>query len=476
MLGFVVLFVFFSITANDANFLSARNFANLLTQAAPITLIGVGLVFVLLLGEIDLSAGATAGVCAVSMAWLLDNDYSAWIMLPAGIVIGLAIGTLTGWLVARVGIPSFVVTLAFFLSWQGVVLIIAKEGGTIAVTHDWIVAIANKNLSPVAGWILWAVVVAGYGVTSLLKVRQRQQHGLANPYSLVVLKTVVLAVIWGVGTLLLNKDRALGGGQPLRGVPGAVPFILVIVVILTILLTRTRWGRHIYAVGSNAEAARRRHQRDDGAPVGLRGVLDRRRARGYGAGVAVAVGQPADRRQRHRAPGGGRRGDRWNRPLRWARPGLGAVIGGLVVAIIPNGMALLGTKEIFGTEISFSDASPKFVVTGLILLLAASVGALSPQAGDRPLATMATLQPADQLTVRRNNLALVLRLLHDEGPLRASVATETGLNKATVSRLVADLIDRGLVRELGVVSKAAATAGARSSSSTAATSPPSASS
>ena len=84
VLGFVVLFILFSITANDANFLSTRNFANLLTQAAPITLIGVGLVFVLLLGEIDLSAGATAGVCAVSMAWLLDNGYSPWIAAAGG--------------------------------------------------------------------------------------------------------------------------------------------------------------------------------------------------------------------------------------------------------------------------------------------------------------------------------------------------------------------------------------------------------
>jgi D-xylose transport system permease protein len=162
VLGFVVLFVLFSITAKDANFLSTRNFANLLTQAAPITLIGVGLVFVLLLGEIDLSAGATAGVCAVSMAWLLDDGFSRWIALPAAVVIGVAIGALTGWLVARVGIPSFVVTLAFFLSWQGVVLIIAKEGGTIAVTDEWIVAVANKNLSPVAGWVLWAIVVGGF--------------------------------------------------------------------------------------------------------------------------------------------------------------------------------------------------------------------------------------------------------------------------------------------------------------------------
>jgi len=98
---------------------------------------------VLLLGEIDLSAGATAGVCAVSMAWMLDNGYSQWIAIPGSVVIGLAIGVLTGWLVAKVGIPLFIVTLAFFLSWQGVVLMIAKEGGTIAVNNDFINGIAN---------------------------------------------------------------------------------------------------------------------------------------------------------------------------------------------------------------------------------------------------------------------------------------------------------------------------------------------
>jgi len=379
VLGFIVLFVLFSITAHDANFLSTRNFANLLTQAAPITLIGIGIVFVLLLGEIDLSAGATAGVCAVSMAWLLDNDYSAWIALPAAIVIGLAIGFLTGWLVARVGIPSFVVTLAFFLSWQGVVLIIAKEGGTIAVTNDWIVAIANKNLSPAAAWVLWAIVVAGFGITSYLKVRQRQQHGLAaNPYSLVALKTIGLAVIWGIGTLLLNKDRALGGGKPLRGVPDAVPFVLVIVVILTILLTRTRWGRHIYAVGGNAEAARR---------AGINVTLVRLSGFVMCSTIAAFGGMALASQLQSVSP---QTGGNDTVLLAVAAAVIGgtslfggrgrvvdAVIGGLVVAIIPNGMALLGTKEVFGVAIQFSDAGPKFVVTGLILLLAASVDALS---------------------------------------------------------------------------------------------------
>jgi D-xylose transport system permease protein len=379
VLGFVVLFVVFAVAANDANFLSTRNFANLLTQATPITIIGVGIVFVLLLGEIDLSAGATAGVCAVSMAWLLDNGWTGWLAIPMAVVIGLAIGVLTGTLVARVGIPSFVVTLAFFLSWQGVVLMIAKEGGTIAVTNDTIVAIANRNLAPWLGWVLWALVVVGYAVPSLLRVRERQQHGLAaNPYSLVLLKTAGIAVLWGIATSLLNADRSLGGGKPLRGVPIAVPMVIVLVVILTFALSRTPWGRHIYAVGGNAEAARR-------AGINVRFV----RMSGFMmcSSVAAVGGMALASQLNSVSP---QTGGNDTVLLAVAAAVIGgtslfggrgrvidAVIGGLVVAIIPNGMGLLGTKEVFGRTIEFSAAGPKFIVTGFILLLAASVDALS---------------------------------------------------------------------------------------------------
>ena len=112
-------------------------------------ILAVGVTFVLLLGEIDLSAGYTAGVCVVTIAWLIaQHGVSPWLAIPAGFIIGAAIGTLTGWLVAKVGIPAFVATLAFFLAWQGVVLQIAREGGTIPINNDLIIALVNKNHAP----------------------------------------------------------------------------------------------------------------------------------------------------------------------------------------------------------------------------------------------------------------------------------------------------------------------------------------
>jgi len=222
-------------------------------------------------------------------------------------------------------------------------------------------------------------VVVGYLVPNLVKVHHRQANNLAaNPYSLVVLKAAALAILWGIATLLLNKDRALGGGKPLRGVPDAVPFVLVLVVVLTILLTRSTWGRHIYAVGGNAEAARR---------AGINEPLVRLSGFVICSSVAALGGMALASRLSSVSP---QTGGNDTVLLAVAAAVIGgtslfggrgrvmdAVIGGLVVAIIPNGMALLGTKDVLGVEINFSDAGPKFVVTGFILLLAASVDALS---------------------------------------------------------------------------------------------------
>ncbi|MDX6377982.1 MAG: D-xylose transport system permease protein, partial [Gaiellaceae bacterium] len=122
--GLITLFILFSLGADK--FASKANFANLITQATWVMILAVGVTFVLLLGEIDLSAGYTAGVCVVTIAWLIyQHNVTAWVAIPIGFLIGAAIGTLTGWLVAKVGIPAFVATLAFFLAWQGVVLLIA---------------------------------------------------------------------------------------------------------------------------------------------------------------------------------------------------------------------------------------------------------------------------------------------------------------------------------------------------------------
>ena len=377
ILGFVVLFILFSITAD--NFLTARNFANLLTQATPVILIAIGLTLVLLLGEIDLSAGATAGVCAVYMASWLNKGVNPWIAIPGSVLIGVAIGLLTGWLVARVGIPSFVVTLAFFLSWQGVVLIVAKEGGTIAVTNSAILAIATKNMKPVLGWVLWAIVVVGYLASAIWQRRTRTRVGLSGePLGLIVIKATCLAVGWGVVTYFLNKNRAFAGTKTLEGVPIAVPFVLFFVVLLSLALGRTPWGRHLYAVGGNAEASRR-------AGINVRRI----RMSGFVvcSSMAAVGGMALASQLSSVSP---QTGGNDTVLLAVAAAVIGgtslfgghgkisnAVVGGLVVAMIPNGLGLLGTKTPFGFTVNFSDAGTKFVITGMVLLLAASVDALS---------------------------------------------------------------------------------------------------
>ena len=177
--GLIALFILFGLGADK--FASKANFANLITQSTWVIILAVGVTFVLLLGEIDLSAGYTAGVCVVTIAWLIaQHGVSAWIAIPVGFIIGACIGTLTGFLVAKVGIPAFVATLAFFLAWQGVVLQIAREGGTIPINNTLIIALVNKNLSPVMGWVLWAIVVVGYLAMALSRARGREKAGLAG--------------------------------------------------------------------------------------------------------------------------------------------------------------------------------------------------------------------------------------------------------------------------------------------------------
>ena len=175
--GLIALFILFGLGADK--FASKANFANLITQSTWVMILAVGVTFVLLLGEIDLSAGYTAGVCVVTIAWLIyQHNVSAWIAIPIGFMIGAAIGTLTGFLVAKVGIPAFVATLAFFLAWQGVVLQIAREGGTIPINNTLIIALVNRNLSPALGWVLWAIVVLGYLGMALSRARGRAKAGL----------------------------------------------------------------------------------------------------------------------------------------------------------------------------------------------------------------------------------------------------------------------------------------------------------
>ncbi|WP_405974735.1 ABC transporter permease [Streptomyces sp. NBC_00988] len=258
VLGLIVLCVFFA--ALRPVFLSELNFANLLTQGAGSIAIAMGLVFVLLLGEIDLSAGYASGVCAAVLAILLTDHGWPWYgAAAAAILTGTVIGLLLGLLVAKVGIPSFVVTLAAFLGFQGTVLMLLKEGTNISIQDRTILAVANNNLSPALGWVLLAAAVAVYAATQLRQNRNRRQRGLVTaPFTLLAVRIGGLAVLGAIAVHLLNQQRSRNViVDSLKGVPIVVPVIAVLLVAGTFLLQRTSFGLHIYAVGGNAEAARR---------------------------------------------------------------------------------------------------------------------------------------------------------------------------------------------------------------------------
>ena len=368
ILGLVVLGILFT-TLRPETFLSNQNIANLLVQALPVTILAMGLVFVLLLGEIDLAAGVTGGVSAAVMATLLTEQGLAWyVSALAAMGTGLAIGLVTGLLVAVLGIPSFVVTLAFFLGLQGISLRLIGEGGTVPIRDDVIVALANRNIPLAAGWVLCWVCVIGYSAVGLLSWYRKKTRSLSRtPFALVAARVAVVSLLLIAGTSILSQDRARSPVVFLGGIPWGVLLVTVMLIACTFVLSRTAYGRHIYAVGGNAEAARRAGI--DVARVrvsvfvisstiaAVSGIVGASRLNsatpdaGSGTELLLAVGAAVI--------GGtslfGGKGK--------ARD---AVLGGLVIAVIANGLGLLGAK-----------AYANFLITGGFLLLAASVDALA---------------------------------------------------------------------------------------------------
>jgi len=368
VLGLVVLCLVFGSLSNV--FLTPGNFANLITQAAAVIVIAMGLVFVLLLGEIDLSAKYTAGVTGAVLVILITNEGQPWyVALVASIAVGVFLGFLLGSLVARLGIPSFVVTLAAFLAFQGVLLLLAGEGGTIRVEDPTVLAVQNSNMSPTISWIFFLVVAVAYVLSGLASMNSRRRAGLKTELKkLWIIKTVGLLLITGLAVFALNLERSNNPDLvSLKGIPYVVPVILLLLVIGTFVLGRTAFGRHIYAVGGNAEAARR-------------AGIDVKRIRIYAfmicSGLAAIAGLIFASRQNSISPTTG-----GSSTLLYAVGaaviggtslfgGKGkmrdAILGGLVVAVIDNGMGLLGYA-----------AGIKFIVTGLVLLISAGVDAIS---------------------------------------------------------------------------------------------------
>jgi len=369
ILGLVVLVVIFSALRPDT-FTNSFNFANLLIQSAPVIVIAMGLVFVLLIGEIDLSAGFTAGVAGAVLGVVATRHDQPWYLgVLACLATGAFIGLVIGVLVARVGIPSFVVTLAGFLALQGLLLKIIGEGGTIRIQSDTVLAIMSKNLPIWLGWTMYVVLMLVYAAVTYRQLAIRRARGLVTSSPTVWLaKIVTIAVLLGICTYYLSGERSRNPAvSSIKGIPIVIPVVLALLVLFSVLLSRTAFGRHVYAVGGNAEAARRA-----GINVArirllcfvlcstiaaIAGVLLASRVNSvtpstgggetllYAVGAAVIGGTSLF---------GGK-----GRPL-------DAVIGGLVVAVVANGMGLLNQT-----------AAVVYMVTGGVLLLAAGVDALS---------------------------------------------------------------------------------------------------
>lgn len=254
--GLLVLVAIFA--AANPLFLTERNIANLFTQAAPLVTLGMALVFVLLLGEIDLSAGVTFGVAMGVFVKLTQPGGMSWpLAVLVALGIGVAVGAFIGFFVAKVGVPSFVVSLGLFLGLQGVMLVIIGAGGTYRLIPEPIKAIQNRNLPPWAGWLMLAILLAVLLAVALLDRRRRTASATPNPpIAIMIAKLSVIAVLGAAMVLYLNQNRGTAA-TPLAGVPVVVPAVLLILMVGTYVLDRTRFGRYIYAIGGNAEAARR---------------------------------------------------------------------------------------------------------------------------------------------------------------------------------------------------------------------------
>jgi D-xylose transport system permease protein len=347
ILGLAVIVIYFQ--ARSSLFLSAGNLVNLMTQAAWIVTLGMAEVFVLLLGEIDLSIGYTSVIGAVFTLWLLTPPNPApW---PLAVLVGLAFpavfGGLQGVIITRLRLPSFVVTLAGLLFAQGFLLFIINEaapgsGGTIRLYNNVLSDIEAGAMSPVASWIVMAAaVVLGGALLVIRDSRRRASKLAAPPPSVTWLKVAAIAIAGVVVVLISNVNR--GVAIVVRGVPWVVLVVLVVLIAWTWLLGRTRFGRYIYAIGGNAEAARRAGINLSrirvlaftlgGLTAGITGII----YSSYLGSVSANVngGQLVLYAVAAAVIGGvslfGGRGKM-----------LGAVLGGVIVAVIYNGLQLLG--------------------------------------------------------------------------------------------------------------------------------------
>jgi D-xylose transport system permease protein len=363
--GLVVLGILF--TSLDSVFFSKTNIANLMTQTAALMMLSMALTFVILIAEIDLSAGVTGG-SAIAIWVLLVNQHNwNWVLaLAVAILCAATLGFFIGVFVAKIGIPSFVITLGLFLGLQGFMLVLLGGAGAYRVQTTAVTAIMNKSMTIWLGWAMLAVIVLISLATGLYDRRRRQAAGVATrPIALLWIRVAAWIVLGGFVVYLLSQDRSTGI-FPIQGVPIVVPIALGILWIGQSVLDRTRFGMHVFAVGGNPEAARRAGINvaririacfmtcsclavlSGLFTVSQVGIVQATTGRDIvlsGVGAAVVGGVSL-------FGGRGRLGQ--------------AAVGALLISMITNGLGLLGLS-----------AGITFLVTGGVLILAATIDALS---------------------------------------------------------------------------------------------------
>jgi D-xylose transport system permease protein len=363
--GLVVLGILF--TSLDSVFFSKTNIANLMTQTAALMMLSMALTFVIIIAEIDLSAGVTGG-SAVSIWVLLVNQHGwNWVLaLVVAVLCAATLGLFIGVFVAKVGIPSFVITLGLFLGLQGFMLVLLGGAGAYRVQTPAVTAIMNQSMAVWLGWAMLAVIVLISLGTGLYDRRRRQAAGVATrPIALLWMRVGLWIVLGGFLVNLLSQDRSTGV-FPITGVPIVVPIALGILWIGQSVLDRTRFGMHVFAVGGNPEAARRAGINVaririvcfitcsslavlsglfTASQVGIVQATLGRDIVLSGVGAAVIGGVSL-------FGGRGRLGQ--------------AAVGALLISMITNGLGLLGLS-----------AGITFLVTGGVLILAATIDAAS---------------------------------------------------------------------------------------------------
>ncbi len=357
LIGLAAIWTVFTIA--NPRFLSAVNLTNMMLQIAAVGTISVGIVMVLLLGEIDLSVGSVSGLAAGVMAVLsVKSQMPAVPALLIGILAGAAIGAFNGFIVTRFRVHSLVVTLAGLLGFQGALLYVLGDTGTVNLRDPIITGLAGTFFPPLVGWIVAALVIAIYAGSVLLSRRSELAAGLESPFIPMIARTVAVTVAVVAVVIVLNADR---------GLPLAVVIFLGFVLGFHLLTTKTRFGRYLFAIGGNAEAARRAGIKVEQVKVAAfvlcstlaaaGGILAASRllavnqASGSGDILLNAIAGPVIAGTSLM----GGRGSVWS-----------ALLGALVIGSISNGMDLLAF-----------DSSIKFMVTGAVLVIAATIDAVS---------------------------------------------------------------------------------------------------